>query len=152
MDTGFRNKITKCLFHNRGYCKYGESCRKQHFKQVCEQKSCNKDCKKRHPKPCKWGIKCKFQKNNICAFSHTTTIQKDSRIELFEKEVKALKDEIKALKSQNKILEEKFLEISKEQTKCAKSSGTPLVKEQIIPNNSKCDMCNKIFVTEINLK
>ena len=102
----------------------------------------------------KIGILNPFHKKIICAYSHTTAIQKDSRIELFEEEIKALKDEIEALKTQDRNLEEKVWEISKEQSKCAhldaKSSRTTLDKELISPNNSKCDMCNKMFVSEIN--
>ena len=90
---------------------------------------------------------------NVCAFSHITTIQKDSRIKLFEDEIKALKDEIKALKTQNRLLEEKVLNISKEQSKSAhfevKTSRTSLEKEL---TNSKCDLCKKIIAYEINLK
>ena len=61
-----------------------------------------------------------------------------------------LKDEKEALKTQDRNLEEKFWETSKCAHLDTKSSRTTLDKELISPNNSKYDMCNKMFVSEIN--
>ena len=88
------SKLTKCLFNDRGYCKYREQCRKQHHKSICPIKNCDKKCNARHPKPCKFKSECRFNAKNICAFKHNTIGREDDELD-------ALKNEIESLKSEN---------------------------------------------------
>ena len=64
----------KCKYHNSGYCKFGDHCRKRHYKQICQKSNCRNDCQARHPVLCKYGQDCKFSKKGICAYKHTTAI------------------------------------------------------------------------------
>ena len=56
---------TLCLFNKFGYCKYNETCRKHHVKEICQSKACDiSKCKLRHPKLCKF-----FRNQGMCKFS-----------------------------------------------------------------------------------
>ena len=94
----FRNNISKCLFHDRGYCKFRSHCRKQHLQGVCRQKQCHRKCQKRHPKPCKFLDDCKFLKKNICAFAHANLA---SNYLSDDEDVSKLLEEIRLLKAEN---------------------------------------------------
>ena len=80
LKTGDEKKIDKkCRYFNAGYCKYKEKCRFTHPKEVCPNHlsgNCHeKDCKLRHPKPCKWfngGTGCR--RNESCDFLHVTLV------------------------------------------------------------------------------
>ena len=91
--TSFRNKLTKCFFNDIGYCKFQESCRKEHFLGICYQRNCERNCHKRHPILCKYQNKCKFYEKNVCAFKHEVCAQKELNGENLE-----LQNEIKELK------------------------------------------------------
>ena len=81
-------KTQKCTFHDRGYCKHGEKCRNIHFDKVCEDQNCfNINCEKRHPNPCKFGIRCTFERKNICLYSHVTTASADINMKALENKV-----------------------------------------------------------------
>ena len=44
-----------CKHFKFGFCKFGEKCKKQHLKEICQTEDCNlKTCNKRHPKICKF--------------------------------------------------------------------------------------------------
>ena len=60
-----------CKFFNTGFCKFAETCRFKHAKENCVDKCDRTICDKRHPKPCKYGIKCK--RGQSCAYRHQTT-------------------------------------------------------------------------------
>ena len=53
-----------CKYFQCGFGKFGESCRKQHVKEICPTQSCTlSSCMKRHPKVCKYFLvqkSCKF--------------------------------------------------------------------------------------------
>ena len=99
----------QCYHHNRGYCKFGKQCHFPHFDEVCQRSICiEKECKKRHPKPCRHGQKCKFNKANICAFRHESKQLAQIPTDVGN-EIKRLKEEIENLKKQ---IEEKKDELS----------------------------------------
>ena len=77
----------KCKFYNSGYCKFGETCRKRHYSEVCQVSNCGGDCQARHPRMCKMESNCRFFKSGICAFKHLIHIRGDKnlKIELEEK-------------------------------------------------------------------
>ena len=45
-----------CRFHKFGFCKFKSDCKNKHIEEICEEKSCDKKCDKRHPKPCKYFV------------------------------------------------------------------------------------------------
>ena len=74
-----------CKFFNRGYCKHKEECSEKHNNEVCDDNECSEiECDKRHPNPCKFGFRCKFNKLNKCLFSHVTHASDDAKIKQFE--------------------------------------------------------------------
>ena len=54
-----------CMYNKFDFCKFKDTCRKQHFRQIFEDLSCKeiKNCQKRHPKVCK-----RFAAHNECRF------------------------------------------------------------------------------------
>ena len=60
-----------CKFFNTDFCKFAETCRFKHAKENCVDKCDRTICDKRHPKPCKYGIKCK--RGQSCAYRHQYT-------------------------------------------------------------------------------
>ena len=81
------SQVSKCLFNDTGFCKFGDQCRKQHHKSVCFIMHCNRNCNSRHPKPCKFKAKCKFFSKQICAYKHVTLASDDMELEALKKEV-----------------------------------------------------------------
>ena len=61
-----------CKFNKFGFCKFRESCRNQHIKEVCELSSCDiTKCKFRHPHVCKYYRdfgRCKY--SEFCLYAH----------------------------------------------------------------------------------
>ena len=111
------SKLTKCLFNDRGYCKYREQCRKQHHKSICPIKNCDKNCNARHPKPCKFKSECRFNAKNICAFKHNTIGKEDGELDTLKKEIESLKLEnqrkeleLGRLENENKEFKEKVID------------------------------------------
>ena len=92
----------KCKFHNSGYCKFQEQCRKRHFSAICQITNCKQDCQARHPRLCKMESNCKFFKKGVCAYKHVDAFTYDSKIEDLEKELKCLRNQIKDLAKENK--------------------------------------------------
>ena len=102
--SSFRNN-TKCFFNDTGFCKYGDHCRKMHYKSICAIDGCDKECQSRHPKPCKHGGKCKFHANNICAYKHDTLENNDVTFQTLVKSHELLVSENKKNLSKIKDLE-----------------------------------------------
>ena len=76
-----RIKNTKCPYYDRGYCKHGYECFNKHPRKVCEDQNCSgESCDKRHPNPCKFGIRCKHSRNKVCLYLHVTLASDDSKI------------------------------------------------------------------------
>ena len=69
-------RTPKCPYNDSGFCKFGEECRKKHFKDICLKPKCSKNCEGRHPKTCKFESKCNLFKKNVCAFKHVTLVSK----------------------------------------------------------------------------
>ena len=63
--------VTKCKYHNVGYCKYKDNCKFSHPSAECGKKCQLKNCMKRHIKLCRYGMKCRLK--DKCAFKHTKT-------------------------------------------------------------------------------
>ena len=64
------DKIQKCYYFDKGYCKYGVQCNLFHPSENCVTKCREKKCLKRHKINCRNQLNCKFQINNVCEFSH----------------------------------------------------------------------------------
>ena len=86
-----------CKHFNVGYCKYDLNSRHKHIKEECKITYCNKKCKNRHIKTCRYGPKGK--RKNVCQFKHNDKnkykkrIQREKKeeLELVTKEVTQLK-------------------------------------------------------------
>ena len=97
------NKKLKCPFYNTGFCKNGEECSKVHPDKVCEDTNCfNDNCKSRHPNPCKYGNRCKFNWKNKCLYSHVTFPSDDDSYDALEKK---LNKKIEALEKLHKEIQ-----------------------------------------------
>ena len=106
-----RNKKSeKCSYYDRGYCRNGEYCDKEHPVKVCPESNCFDDkCQFRHPNPCKFSYRCKFNMKKICLFSHITpATDDDKKIEELKKRINQTDKENKALISSNKDLTKKI--------------------------------------------
>ena len=116
-NTSFRKNLSKCLFNDCGFCKYKENCSKQHFLEKCREENCDKQCTKRHPKPCKNGQSCSFNRKQICAYDHEV-IENDSFSKL-EKKVNTNENTLKELKDLKGICERQSIDIEelKQETK-----------------------------------
>ena len=97
--SNFRNN-SKCLYNDKGFFKFRDQCRKQHFNVVCEIKDCDKSCRGRHPKPCKNEERCRFLAKNICAYKHVILAHDDDELANLKKEVENLKSDNKRKKSE----------------------------------------------------
>ena len=87
-----------CSFNKYGFCKYLETCRNFHEKEICENSQCEvRKCPLRHPKICKFlrdNGYCKF--GEFCYFSHK--IKKHTDLT----EVKDLKKKVLAMENSAK--------------------------------------------------
>ena len=95
-----RIKTLKCLYYDRGYCKHGDECFNKHPNNVCEDEDCfGENCEKRHPNPCKFGIRCKFNRKKLCSYLHATFVPNDGKIDAlvneFNKKFEVLENELK---------------------------------------------------------
>ena len=125
-----------CKYFQCGFCKFGESCRKQHVKETCPAQSCTSNsCMKRHPKICKYFLvqkSCKFGEK--CLYKHIDSTNPSDISDLKEKivfledflhvltlgsddlktsqnelKIEMLEDEVKDLRSQIKKSSRKLL-------------------------------------------
>ena len=98
----FTNRsLHHCFYNNRGYCRFRDTCRYQHFNEICLKTICkDSQCKRRHPVFCKYKENCKFNKSGICAYKHSED-DKDKDVILVDeinhyiKDIEMLKKEIK---------------------------------------------------------
>ena len=88
----FRN-ISKCNYNDKGFCKFRDECRKQHFNTACEIQNCDKQCRGRHPKPCKNKERCRFFAKHICAYKHDTLGHDDAQLANLKTDIENLKYE-----------------------------------------------------------
>ena len=88
-----RIKTTKCPYNDRGYCKFGNECNNKHVDKVCNDRDCTEEvCDKRHPNPCKFGLRCKHNKKKLCSYSHVTFASDDGKINALEKKFEVLEN------------------------------------------------------------
>ena len=93
-----RNNKEKCWYFNRGYCRNRDSCQEFHPEQVCSKPNCfEEDCPQRHPNPCKFGKRCKYNRQQICLYAHEVFENDDARNES-EKRLQKLEKENETLK------------------------------------------------------
>ena len=84
----FRIKSEKCQYHDSGYCKFGDKCNKKHAEEVCNDKNCaERNCDNRHPNPCKFGFRCKFEEKNERSYSLVTSASNDEKLNNLEKKL-----------------------------------------------------------------
>ena len=93
------NGHTKCKVYDSVYCKFGEHCRKQSFKNICHLERCNRICNSRHPKLCKSYARhpklCKFYAEQICAYSDASCVNDEVQRNDLKKQIALLKKKIK---------------------------------------------------------
>ena len=177
----FQRNEVQCSHNNKGYCRFKERCFFQHFTVSCTQKFCkDKDCRFRHPKPCKFGNECTFYKKKICAFKHDENHGELERVKreisIFENEVSRLRAEISDLREIVKTKEEDTAAISKsEEAKSAiiseiiqendalktiikeskdeiRNLKEELLREKsIVKANVACGKCDKTYISESKL-
>ena len=82
----------------------------EHPDKVCPETNCFDDkCPFRHPNPCKFEYRCKFNAKKICLFSHVTLASEDDKkIKEVREKVNSVEKEIKALNAFNKELIKKI--------------------------------------------
>ena len=107
-----------CKHFQCGFCKFGESCKKQHIKHMCLIQSCtSKSCIKRHPKNCKYFSiqqSCKF--GDHCAYKHNSSSDKSDHKKCQDK-IAALEASFEFLKAQMYDLTEELDNIKSEKHK-----------------------------------
>ena len=113
MSNSDKNKTNKmseirCKFHNTGYCKYEVRCKFAHPKDTCDATCNGVECPKRHPRPCKFGSKCK--RKEICSYKHKGAANDKN----FKDSIDALKEEFVMLKNENKANCEKIKSLENE--------------------------------------
>ena len=158
-----------CKYNQKGYCKFGSRCEKEHNNEICTNLLDCKDenCGKRHPKVCR-----NYQKQGTCFFkeecAYQQHVQKSQGEHLFLvqilashfKEVGVLKQELNDLKLKVEVMETKMSTVSKnvhadEDTKeteeeTMKESKKP--EEEASKIQPQCDVCEYQCEKEITLK
>ena len=95
-------RTIKCTYYDRGFCIFGDKCNNKHPDKVCDDPNCSEEnCDKRHPNPCKFGIRCNFNRKQICLYSHVTFASDDTKINAltnkFTKKFESLESKIKEM-------------------------------------------------------
>ena len=80
----------------------------KHVLEICEQKYEKKICQKRHLKPCKFGLRCRWQ--NKCEYKHHDITDEVG----FKAEIKRLESTIKVLVEENKSTKTKMSNLESE--------------------------------------
>ena len=125
-----------CLFNKFGYCKFRETCRKNHINKICDESSCEiNTCKERHPRICRYFQnygRCKF---SPCAFKHEVSMNDNERL---EKDIKDLSDKIHALeeiiKTKEKTIDEitaNLLDMERKQSESSRESNVEAFDEKV---------------------
>ena len=99
-----------CHFYNSGYCKFQKNCKFFHSKERCEGECSGKNCRKRHPKLCKFGEKCRRKVS--CEYRHNHE-PKESNL---KDQIKALQVLVEELVKENKETKAKVFNLEKELT------------------------------------
>ena len=143
-----------CLYNKFGHCKYGDTCKYKHMKEVCENIDCSEDeCSKRHPRTCRYFRdyrRCKF--GSYCSFSHDVSIIIEKNTDNIE--MKVLKEKVEKLE---KIISDKDVKISsifetiakQNETQTKLSNALAEKSDQIANLEAKLDKPSEINV-ELN--
>ena len=117
-----------CLYSKFGFCKYRDSCKRQHFKQIYkDSSSCKsiKSCPKRHPKVCK-----RYATENGCRFCEKCSYKHQTSAKNLDQN--ALEEKVRQIEM---VIRELVLKVT-----CLESEL----------NNIKLDISNKSSVTDSN--
>ena len=83
-----------CKHHQKGYCKFRRECQKYHEKEICKEKSCSsKECRKRHPKLCKY-----FGERRFCRYGKGFAYANFEEVK--KNEVKIINEAIKNIRAE----------------------------------------------------
>ena len=89
-------KTIKCQYHDRGYCTHCDKCNNKNPDKVCHNINCREDqCDRRHPNPCKFGMRFKFYKKKVCSYSNVTFAFSDEKTDALEKDLKLQETKLK---------------------------------------------------------
>ena len=119
------DKHRKFPHFNKGFCKYAKSgCKYWHPEENCTTTSCkSKHCPKRHPKICKHGNNCTYQRQGICFYDHITVLETsayankqvnesaNTKVEILEKKIEQLRTEIDFLRENMIVIMKKFTSV-----------------------------------------
>ena len=129
-----------CGHFKFGFCKYKESCRKKHIKEICENSSCViKICNLRHPKICKFYRefgRCKF--TDGCAFKHIVFDNiLAKRVDNLEKKLNEKDKQIKQLTDSQNDIKQRLAEKENDFEKLNKMLNEMVLKvENLIEENN----------------
>ena len=107
----------KCRYNNRGYCKYWEKCKFQHFTQICDQflkdGKCEglSGCQLRHPTVWKYWKNEKFgcKRDKACQYMHQNnpsikaTRNKDCKVDTTNTECVDIQNEVMDSTNENDV-------------------------------------------------
>ena len=86
-----------CSYYKYGFCKHGNSCRRQHIMETCEIEHCDGlNCEKRHPRTCRYYQlykRCKF--GEFCAYKHTDVDPVIQELVVLKTKLNEIENEIK---------------------------------------------------------
>eukprot|EP00092_Neocalanus_flemingeri_P059010 GFUD01070439.1.p1 GENE.GFUD01070439.1~~GFUD01070439.1.p1 ORF type:complete len:313 (+),score=42.55 GFUD01070439.1:267-1205(+) len=153
-----------CKFNKFGFCKFKETCRKQHVMEICENSSCAvSTCIFRHPRMCrffrdfgrcKFTVGCSyvhgFKKNEMGALDISTLKSENDKlinlIQILEKKILEMDIRIDVLEKQNKA--------DKDGTIHTEMCNTKKPKEniEILKETLKCEKCKFETIHKNGLK
>ena len=109
-----------CRFHQFGYCRFQERCRRKHINETCENENCSsRECPKRHPRICKYFRefnRCKF--GDFCNYRHKYFISNsnnnDDTIRELNEKICTHGDRMVDLEKDNDVLRNRVSQLEKE--------------------------------------
>jgi hypothetical protein len=136
-----------CKFHQKGHCKFGESCKHFHTKYTCPNSQCeDPSCTARHPRLCVYHTRfghCRF--GNDCSYRH----QETSDVEKLKMDLEMVKNSLKTKENEIKKLEEKFILMEKS-IEAMKTHNE--IKTHSSEVSFKCSQCNYECASSTALK
>ena len=138
-----------CQFYKFGYCRFRDTCRKQHIQETCEDIECDLNaCNKRHPLTCKYFIefqRCKF--GEYCCFKHEkVTIRNNEENDKLKKKIEQLETAITSLGMLYSDLKKKFEEIDANE-----SSDTDVEAEVVSLSGDVKELMDKTDIHQLKL-